>query len=202
MIPCNLKCFIFLLLSCSVSALDLTLVPKSKGAPVVQACIAKISKAGLFSSDQQLLRRIAYVETHDGQDPNTYSGLHIDGGIWQLNQTKYEFTKDNVSDELLEDMETELDIAWLNTSFSDLRKPLYSALAARLYLELVLSSSIPLSTNVAGQASFWINDYTSSGHNISDFTNAIHYISINERELLYMLFVYSRFENAFFSLFF
>ena len=61
MIPCNLKCFIFLLLSCSVSTLDLTLVPKSKGTPVVQACIAKISKADLFSCDQQLLQRIAFT---------------------------------------------------------------------------------------------------------------------------------------------
>ena len=166
---------------CYVSAFDLTLVAESSGTSVVQACIAKIDDANIFSSDEQLLRRIAYVETHDGNDSDTYTGSNNNGGIWQVSSAKYSATKTGVSSSLLQSVSSNFGITWSNTSWSDLRKPFYSAVAARLYLE-VISASIPLSTNINGQASYWASYYTSSGGSASEFVTAVNYLNDNERE--------------------
>ena len=59
----------------TTTAVDLTREPGTNGSDVVQACIAIITQPGIFSEDQQLyLRRIAYVETRDGTDSDTYAG--------------------------------------------------------------------------------------------------------------------------------
>ena len=168
---------------CYVSAFDLTLVSESSGTSVVQACIAKIDDASIFSSDEQLLRRIAYVETHDGNDSNTYTGSNNNGGIWQLSSAKYSTTKTSalLSSSLLQSVSSKFGITWSSTSWSDLRKPFYSAIAARLYLE-VISASIPLSTNINGQASYWASYYTSSGGSASEFVTAVNYLNDNERK--------------------
>ena len=52
----------------TTTAVDLTREPGINGSDVVQACIAIITQPGIFTQDQQLLRRIAYVETCDGTD--------------------------------------------------------------------------------------------------------------------------------------
>lgn len=62
-------------------------------------------------------------------------------------------------------IEAELDIDWTSTSWADLEKPLYSGLAARLFLAR-LSAPIPRDLN--GQAQYWKTHYnteaaTSSG---------------------------------------
>ena len=174
---------VLILISCihpsQLQGIDLTLVPESSGTAVVHACISKLSEASIFSSDQQLLRRIAYAETHDGEDSDTYSDSSNDGGIWQLSSSKYASTKTSISASLLQSISTEFGITWTSTSWSDLRKPFYSAIAARLYLE-VISASIPLQTNTNGQANYWVNYYTSSGDSASDFVTAVSYLQANE----------------------
>ena len=163
---------IILAICCPVLTVDLTLVPEVNGTDVVEACIAKISLPALFSSDEHLLRRIAYVETGDGTDDDSYTGSNSDGGIWQLSLAKYSSTK-TVSSQLLQGISTCFNINWASTVWSDLRKPFYSAIAARLYLE-VISNSIPLSTDISGQGSYWANYYTSSGGTQSDFVTAVY----------------------------
>ena len=157
---------------------DLTLVPEANGTSVVHACIAKISLHNLFSSDRQLLRRIAYVETRDGTDSDTYDGSNNDGGIWQLSSAKFTSTK-TVSSQLLQGISTNFGINWASTVWSDLRKPLYSAIAARLYLE-VISAAIPFSTDISGQGNYWANYYTSSGGAQSDFVTAVNTLNDDE----------------------
>ena len=77
------------------ASVDLTIVPGTNGSAVVDACITKISD--VFADDQQMLRRVAYVETRYGNNPDTYSNASNDGGIWQLSRSKYDATK-NTSD--------------------------------------------------------------------------------------------------------
>ena len=54
--------------------------------------------------------------------------------------------------------------------FDDLRRPLYSALAARLLLFLA-PEMIPDSNDIEGQAQFW-QQYYNTGGSIEEFTGA------------------------------
>ena len=173
---------IFLLILLSLlqqvkSAVDLTLQPEANGTLVVQACLAKISQSSIFSTnDQQMLRRIAYVETHDGADPDTYTNTS-NGGIWQLSEAKYTATKNTGSNTQLQQqvqgISSSFGINWLTTQWIDLRKPFYSALAARLYMQ-VITASIPLASDVSSQGTYWANYYTSSGGSQSQYVSAVN----------------------------
>ena len=107
----------------------------------------------------------------------TYAGNN-DGGIWQLSETKYLATK-TVNQQLLKDIAAHINIDWTATVWSDLRKPLFSALAARLYFE-VITAEIPLSPDISAQGSYWATYYTSSGGTQTDFVNAINELSAKE----------------------
>ena len=156
--------------------IDLTLVPEAKGTDVVRACIAKITQAAIFSNDNQLLRRVAYAETNDGMDADTYTANN-DGGIWQLSESKYLATKSATSlQQQIQGISTSFSITWANTQWQDLRKPFYSALAARLYFYLI-SRSIPLANDITGQANYWVSYYTSSGGTVTDFTTAVNHLN-------------------------
>ena len=157
---------------------DLTLVPEANGTAVVQACIAKITQSAIFTNDNQLLRRIAYVETNDGLDTDTYTANN-DGGIWQLSESKYLSTNSTSLQQQIDKISTSFNITWENTQWQDLRKPLYSALAARLYFYLI-SASIPLANDITGQANYWVNYYTSSGGTVTEFTTAVNQLNAIE----------------------
>jgi hypothetical protein len=62
---------------------DETIQPGSKGAGVVEAVLARISTSCIFSDDKLLMRRLAYVESTDGGDPDTFRPGYF-GGIWQV----------------------------------------------------------------------------------------------------------------------
>ena len=51
----------------------------ANGTAVVLLSIAHIQQAAIFPDDNEMLRRIAYVETRDGSDPDTYSEGNYDG---------------------------------------------------------------------------------------------------------------------------
>lgn len=161
---------------CSVdSAVDLTVVEGTNGSTIVEASIAKISQSSVFTAnDQQMLRRIAYVETRDGANSDTYAS---NAGIWGVSETKYNATKNTGSNAQLQQkvtaISTSIGINWTATSWSDLRKPFYSALAARLYM-LVITQSIPLASNINSQGTYWANYYTSSNGTQSDYVTAVN----------------------------
>ena len=182
---------IFLLILLSLlqvrSSVDLTLQPETNGTLVVQACLAKISQSSIFSTnDQQMLRRIAYVETHDRTDADTYTNTS-NGEIWQLSETKYTATKNTGSNTQLQQqvqgISTSFGINWLTTQWVDLRKPFYSALAARLYMQ-VITVSIPLASDLSSQGTYWANYYTSSGGSQSQYVSAVNQLQSIEGKLV------------------
>lgn len=67
---------------------DLTLQPGASGPAVVEATIDRMQASCLFPDDKLLMRRLAYVLTSDGQDPNTYASGH-NGGIWKVGHIIY-----------------------------------------------------------------------------------------------------------------
>ena len=175
----NLLVFVCLFLQpfvhCSV---DITREIETNGTIVVQDCIAVLDQSGIFEYDDQMLRRIAYAETQDGNNPSTYSNFN--GGIWGLNETKYNETKTNVHnmtqlEKAIPEISRILGIDWLNTTWDDLRKPLYSAIAARLYMLILVNCTIdiPLGSEVSDQGVYWSSYYTSSKGTASDFVDSV-----------------------------
>lgn len=153
-------------------AFDLTLSEGANGTAVVDACIAKLSQ-GFSSSDEQLLRRIAFAETNDGVSVSTNNG-----GIWQLSSSKFQQTKTSLDSSIYSTVSITFGIDWTSTVESDLLKPFYSALGARLYLEVLKSTNpIPLSINTDDQALYYTTYYTSTGRSTDDFTTAVQSIS-------------------------
>ena len=146
---------------------DLTTQEGTNGSSVVAACLSRIDHSGIFLnlSDNELMRRIAYVETHYGNDPDTYqSGYH--GGIWAVDEDLFDRTQNTAMYSALtslhQDIQAFFSIQWSAVQWYDLRKPLYSALAARLFFYTV-SASIPLSSNIQSQANYWVTYYNQAG---------------------------------------
>ncbi len=149
-------------LSVAQQRVDRTLQNGASGSDVVRAVTNKVQ--GVFGDDQQFLRRIAFVESKDGTDSSTYrSGYN--GGIWQVDDIAFRATQDTSSHPGLilqhEKIKAEFEIDWQSVQWSDLRAPLYSGLAARLFL-LTIPEAIPC--DIAEQAAYWKKYYnTASG---------------------------------------
>jgi len=154
---------------------DLTVQAGASGSSVVIACISRIQQSGIFSSDNEILRRIAYVETSDGNDADTYQDGY-DGGIWAVSQSLLQSTQNTASYSVLtnlhQQIQTSFAIQWSAVQWNDLRKPLFSALAARLYFYTV-SASIPISSSIQSQATYWATYYNALG-STSEFVTRVN----------------------------
>ena len=144
---------------CVQQGVDRTLEREASGADVVRAVVKKVES--VFGKDNHFLRRIAYVESKDGTDKNTYrSGYN--GGIWQVDETGFRSTQDTDSHPRLparyEEIMDAFGIDWSSVEWRDLRIPLYSGLAARLFL---LNIPAPIPRDVSGQAAYWKRYYNS-----------------------------------------
>ena len=154
---------------------DQTIVPETNGDAVVVAVVGKLS--GIFPDDNLLLRRIAYVESKDGTDEDTYR-LGYDGGIWQVDQVKFfTVTKNTGAHPGLivkyEQIQSTWGVSWPSVSWSDLRKPFYSGLAASLILSTI-DEPVPLATQIEMQGNYWKTHYnTNSEDTVQQFINDV-----------------------------
>lgn len=177
-----------LLLATSLSAVlgvDLTIEEGKTGDDVVLATIAKIENSGVFPSDKRLLRRISYVETRDGAnelpEPN--------GGVWNVPMEAFLKTQRDpvlagLRDEVTAAFATELVGSgarrWEDLEWETLSKPLWSGLAARLFISIYeQDASLPTSSDVSGQALFWKTWYNSSG-NLERFITDVQQLEKDE----------------------
>nr|KAG5712123.1 hypothetical protein BaRGS_020849 [Batillaria attramentaria] len=103
---------------------------------------------------------MAYVASRDGDDPNTYTTAYH-GGIWQVDEVVFEASQ-NCSSSLIatkcQSIQSEFGIDWSNVTWSDLRKPLYSGLAATLRSLLQLGGA-DMPGDVTQQAQFWVSSF-------------------------------------------
>lgn len=83
----------------------------------------------------------------------------------------YNQTKGSTLQSYIQDIKAKFQIDWMTTSWSDLRKPLHSALAARLYI-LQSSGGIDIPRSVSDQADFW-KSYYRPGGDTDDFVVAL-----------------------------
>ena len=126
---------------------------RETGSHLVQTVISKLHSLQILTCDHRLLRRIALVETNDG-----ISGVP-DGGIWALNESKFNAISSDVDEVLSKKL-------CLNvpggTTYEYLKKPLVSGLCASLYLNYLEKSRnarIPLARKIEEQAKFWNKYY-------------------------------------------
>lgn len=84
-------------------------------------------------------------------------------------------------------------IDWPSTDWIDLAKPLYSALAARLYLQLkVINSAQSLPRAITDQAAFWKTNYRPDGV-ADDFIGSVSRLELGK--YFYTLGSFSRQRN-------
>ncbi|KAK7480283.1 hypothetical protein BaRGS_00028451, partial [Batillaria attramentaria] len=148
---------------------DHTRQPRATGPEVVENVVEQVRSSCVLSQDNMLLRRLAYVESHDGTDPDTFrSGFY--GGIWQVTRPMYDITKSSAYLEpARNNIQTHLGINWEATSWTDLLKPLYSGLAAALYISNELHQN-PAPTTISQQQTFWATQYHHGGVSASEYT--------------------------------
>ena len=140
----------------------------ANGSAVVLEAIGSLQQSGVFGNDNEILRRIAYVETRDGTQADEANG----GGIWVVSESRFLQTqnlKANVRlPAKLRQIKSAFNIDWLQVRWRDLCEPLYSAIAARLVLYLA-PRAIPPASDLEAQARFWVQYYNPDG-NEEDFT--------------------------------
>ncbi|XP_071793850.1 uncharacterized protein [Asterias amurensis] len=149
----------------SLAGTDSTIVPGTNGRAVVDATISKIAQVERNSQlqpDDRLLLRIAWVETKFGTAPNTYSDPNYHGGIWRVDRDTFDVTlrmfNTNEYSDIFQAITTKLGINWIQVIWEDCRRPLYSGLAARLFLHKA-NPVIPRGWSVQGQANYWRDYY-------------------------------------------
>lgn len=139
-------CCALALVSRSYCYTDRTREAEAVGSDVVIACVRLIHDSNVFDPpiDLQLLRKIALVETTDGKNAFTYA---YGGGIWGIDRNAFNMIQaSNFPENLSASIYSYFNIQWTNVQWDDLNKPLYSALAAGIYLHLFNNSS---ATNIS-----------------------------------------------------
>ena len=142
------------------------------GTDVVLLSIAYVQQAAIFADHSKLLQRIAYVETQDGSDREAFKE-GMNGGIWAVREdifTRTQIGRDPLLVQKREQVMLIFSINWKAVRWSELSKPLYSALAAQLVL-FNAQDNIPSDGDVVAQANFWRDNYNADGV-IQDFINA------------------------------
>jgi len=165
---------VFVGLLCLCLGEDQTVVDKAVGKDVVEAAIDLVQQSCVFEDDKQMLRRIAYL-TKDGEDPDTFLKSDNNAGIWQVTEDMFKTTlKANLDDwhKKIEKATTFPKIKWTkDVSWNDMTKPLYGALAARLFLQSI-GQEIPW--DIKGQAFYWVANYASSVNNPENYLLAMN----------------------------
>ena len=144
------------------------------GSDVVNCCIKKLQETEIFLDDEGFMERVAFVMSRNGEAPFR---LHTDGGIWQVSQYAFQDTKDEIVHghltSLYQRLEEIFGIKWKEVSRVDLEIPMYSAIAARLYLSN-FAEAIPPQSQISKQQEYWWQFYmheheSKNAMNTSDF---------------------------------
>lgn len=151
---------------------ELLLTPYASGVEVVDLCIQKLKL--WINEENRFMKRIALVMTEFGKQMSTSCSS---GGIWQVSPIAFQDTKNYMAHSKLSRKYKRLmdlyQIDWMLVSYADLDKPLYSALAARLYLSNT-PFPIPPYQNISEQAAYWKDHYMKGdGGNPSEYLDKV-----------------------------
>lgn len=136
------------------------LVVDSQGVDVIQDAVELTKKAVtkssklIFMDDNHFIRRVALVE-------NSLNRTSKEGGLWNVDECAFKATqtkrkKNKHLATLHKTVRRTFGVTWSKIKYSDLRRPLYSVLAARIILEMT-ERSIP--RGLRNQARLWLENY-------------------------------------------
>ncbi|XP_019852102.1 PREDICTED: uncharacterized protein LOC109582004 [Amphimedon queenslandica] len=135
------------------------------GEDIIKLCIEKLKESRIFPDDNKLMHRIAHVMSRNS------CNFCNDGGIWQVSMFAFQDTHDTRSHIRLgrkyERIMQHFGINWRKVERSYLTIPIYSAIAARLYLSN-FPKFIPPEYNIKEQADYWWEIYMEK-HESRDF---------------------------------
>ena len=147
-----------------------------KGEKVVNDVLSFIEYTEIFDSDHQFMRRLAYVETRDGQNLRKDSSGQY--GIWAYNLRDNQTTVVNAlrfaaSLNFSERVFKRFGINVTELDSRDVKKPLVSGVMARFYLfALNVTENKRIPVTVPEQATFWHEEYNSR-----PWRNEIHFVN-------------------------
>lgn len=136
------------------------LVYDSRGVNVIRDGSEMVNKAltrslqPVFMGDNHFIQRIAIVE-------KAMNRTSKEGGLWNVDKCAFEATQAKRKENrqlaaLHKTVRRTFGVTWSKIKYSDLRRPLYSVLAARIFLEMT-KHSIP--RGLKNQARFWLESY-------------------------------------------
>lgn len=130
------------------------IVADANGIDVILDAVELMRKTNIFTNDHDLIKRIAIVEA-------SYNRTANDGGLWQVEKCAFLGVTQNRRKykklaALQKQVRRRLGITWSKVRHYDLRRPLYSVVAARLYLEVILDG---FPKKLRNQAKLWSSSY-------------------------------------------
>ncbi|KAK3087182.1 hypothetical protein FSP39_002770 [Pinctada imbricata] len=153
----------------------------------------EILRDSCIVQDHLFLRRLAYFESNFGIK-NSFGSNN--GGIWRVTKAMFNVTKSASSrlQPLLTKIKTSLGVDWSTLTYDDMRTPLYSALAAVMYIDNVSLEPIP--AKLEYQAAFWQKYYNPVG-DTNQFTATIQTLiegcsNANQADIVFILETSSR----------
>ena len=127
------------------------------GVDVVNDCIEKIYRSGIIAINIEFMCRVAHVMSNYG-DPSC--PLLTDGGIWQVSLFAFGETQNIKTHLCLKEQFKKIheifSIDWMKVERNSLGIPMYSAIAAALYMCTHPPESL---SNIEDQADYWWNIY-------------------------------------------
>ena len=168
------------LLCCTVAQVDKSEEHGAIGTDVVIATVNRIRISGIFPDDFQFqfLRRMAYVETRDGE-----TAIEGNGGIWNVNSEVFGRVQGFLTTprgfDFADSIKDTFDFEWFVLTRQDLDVPLYSALTVMLRIHITKDTEIPSETSA--QAAIWNVLFNGSPFNGAEF-DFIRDVGALERE--------------------
>lgn len=136
------------------------LVVDSQGIGVIEDASELTKRAAtksskpIFMEDNHFIKRVAMVE-------NSLNRTSKEGGLWNVDECAFKVTQTKRKENkelaaLQKTVRRTFGVTWSKIKYSDLRRPLYSVLAARIVLEMT-ERSIP--RGLRNQARLWLETY-------------------------------------------
>jgi receptor-type tyrosine-protein phosphatase Q len=134
-------------------------VKGAHGKAVVDKVVKLIQGTCVFKNDKQFLRRVAWVESKFGDDPNTF---RMNNGIWQVDEIAFKETlvPTSTRNQWIQELnQSSLHINYrsINWNQGDLKIPLLGGLASRFYMAATIPEEIPWT--IEAQAQYWKDHY-------------------------------------------
>ncbi|XP_073252564.1 uncharacterized protein [Porites lutea] len=143
-----------------LTILKTLLIVDSQGMDVIENAVELTKKAEtkaskrVFMEDNHFIKRVAMVETSLNRSSKVGGLWNVDHCAFKTSQSKRKENKRLAT--LLKTVRRTFGVAWAKVRYSDLRRPLYSVLAARIILEMT-ERSVP--RGLRNQAKFWLETY-------------------------------------------